>query len=203
MFGRTAKLQRCVPMGKVVYTDVDLTLLDFNEPFEEFIRSQGHDIPYGATEGQAHLPACFDVSQEVADELVRTFFLDATFGALPPIAGAQDVVQRLHKDGWKFVAITACPDSVHELRRQNLKDVFGFDMEVHYSGFGGCKKDILTKYAPTVWVEDNVGHAEVGLELGYETFLINQRHNRDATTGATRVDTWLEIEERLCSEPSR
>lgn len=187
-------------MDKVIYTDVDLTLLDFNAPFEKFAREMGHPVPIGATVGQAHLPDCYDIDPAEAAKLVQAFFEDAAFGNLPPIAGSQDVVQRLHAGGWDFVAITACPDSVHNRRLENLRYVFGIEFrDVIYSGFGGCKKDILSGFTPSVWVEDNVGHAEIGHDLGFNTFLINQLHNHGKETNATRVDTWSQIEERLCT----
>lgn len=189
-----------MPRDKVIYTDVDLTLLDFNAPFETFARERGYDIPHGATVGQAHLPDCFDIDPADAAKLVQEFFHAPTFGNLPPLEGAMQAVQRLYGAGWEFVAITACPDFVHDRRHRNLIHVFGIEFrDVLYSGFGGCKKDILSGFTPSVWVEDNVGHAEIGLELGYDTFLINQRHNLDKATKATRVDTWAEIEERLCT----
>jgi hypothetical protein len=175
--------------------------LDFNAPFEEFVRRKGYDIPHGTTVGQAHLPDCYDIDPAEASKLVQEFFHAPTFGNLPALEGAVEAVQHLRREGWEFVAITACPEFVHHQRHRNLVHVFGIEFrDVLYSGFGGCKKDILTGFAPSVWVEDNVGHAEIGVGLGYNTFLINQLHNRDKETSATRVDTWAGIKERLCTD---
>ena len=41
-------------MSKIIYTDIDLTLLDFNSPLEEFMRENGH-IVTGKQIGRAHV----------------------------------------------------------------------------------------------------------------------------------------------------
>lgn len=189
-------------MSKIIYTDIDLTLLDFNSPLEEFMRENGHDVPHGHLEGQCHLWKVMGYTPQAADAIIHDFFDSDYFGKLPPLRGSVEPVQRLYSEGWRFVAISACPATIpSKIRQENLQNAFGIPFEeVHLSGFGGCKRNILEMFHPTIWVEDHVKNAHVGQELGFDTFLIDQKHNRDAEISVTRVSGWEEIFNKLCME---
>ncbi len=190
-------------MEKIIYTDIDLTLLEFNIGFENFLRDErGMDLPQGKLIGYAQLPHAIEISHEEADKLVHDFFDHHGFANLPALDHAPEATQRLYNEGWRFVGISACPESVGtERRKKNLEEVLGIPFEaVHLSGYAGCKKAILESVSPSIWVEDNVNHAHVGHELGFKTYLIEQGHNRDAEVKVTRVSSWKEIADDLCTE---
>lgn len=188
-------------MAKIIYTDVDQTLLNFNEALEVYIREM-HDpeLPVGCLEGQSTLVTALGYPTELANNIIYDFFDTHHFGKLPPLNDAVEHVQALYRDGWEFVAISACPPSAGaDIRRQNLVEVFGIPFaDVHLTGFHIDKRDILTGITDrTVWVEDHVINASIGHELGYRTFLMDQKHNWGAETPAQRVTSWSEIAEAL------
>jgi hypothetical protein len=188
-------------MTKIIYTDIDLTLLDFNAGFEDFLRNVvGMDVAEGQLDGHSHLPNAVEgITPDVAKSLVHRFFDDPMFGALPALKGAPEATQRLYEHGWRFVGISACPVGVGaDIRKKNLELMLEVPFEaVHLSGYDGCKRSILESFDPCVWVEDNVNHAHVGHELGYKTYLIDQLHNRDSDVLVTRVKSWSEIADDL------
>lgn len=194
-------------MDRILYTDIDLTVLDFNGPFEDYLVSQGVNIPApGHLEGHCRLSEAIDVSVEEEAMFVAEFFRSDYYYRLPPLEGAADAVQRLHEEGWSFVAISACPDeeSVLEGRKTNLEAALGVPfLAVHSTGIGGCKKEVLKGFTPSIWVEDHYLNAVAGHELGYRTFLVNQKHNQHHDAPMTRVDSWKEIVGHLCMENSR
>ncbi len=189
-------------MHKTLVTDIDSTVLDFNIPWEEFLRERGVTIPYeGYLQGHCRLTDALGMDEEKELALVSDFFASDHFFNLPAIKGAKEALQSLHSDGWEFIAVTACPnsDGVAEGRKANLERVLEVPfLAVHTTGVGGCKRDILSTLSPTVWVEDHFNNALTGHELGYRTFLINQTHNNHHDAPMTRVDNWSEIVTMLC-----
>jgi hypothetical protein len=183
-------------MDKIIYTDVDSTVLDFNSKWETFVRDRGVAIPYeGYLQGHCRLTDALGLDEAREMELIAEFFDSEHFYDLPAVKGAQEAVQRLYAAGWRFVAVTACPngEAVVAGRKGNLERALGIPfLAVHTTGVGGCKRDVLSMFGPTVWVEDH--------DLGYRTFLINQTHNRHNDAPMTRVDTWAEIADQLCTE---
>lgn len=190
-------------MDKVIFTDIDLTLLDFNHSFEIFLRERGMDIPEGSLRGHAHLPIAHpDISYEETHDLVHEFFQHEHFTTLPPLDHVRVSVQTLHRDGWEFVGISACPDWLDSnIRKQNLETQLDIPFrEVILSGMTGCKGDYLREFSPSVWVEDNVRHHEIGHSLGFQSYLISHLHNEDAEVSGKRVMDWREIVGDLLGE---
>ena len=186
---------------KVIISDIDSTLLNFNIPWENFVESKGVEIPHrGFLQGHCRLTDALGVDEELEMELLGEFFSSQEFYDLPALTGAPEALQLLHSDGWTFSAITACPDGdlVSERRKNNLERVLGVPFtDVHITGVGGCKRNALSRYHPTVWVEDHFQNAVVGHEMGFRTFLMNQKHNRGHSAPMTRVDNWAEIVRHL------
>jgi phosphoglycolate phosphatase-like HAD superfamily hydrolase len=191
-------------MAKIIYTDVDSTVLDFNAKWEGFVRDRGIAIPHeGFLQGHCRLTDALGIDEAVEMKLVTEFFGSDHFYNLPAVEGAPEALQRLHSEGWRFVAVTACPngEAVVAGRRGNLERALGVPFDaVHTTGVGGCKRDVLSMFAPTVWVEDHYQNAVTGHELGYRTFLIDQTHNRHHEALMTRVGNWSEIASQLCME---
>lgn len=188
-------------MEKILISDIDSTLLDFNSKWEIFVAERGVAIPYeGFLQGHCRLTDALGLDEEVEMNLVYEFFDSEHFYDLPAVKGAREALQRLYSAGWQFIAVSACPngESVSEGRKRNLEAVLGVPfLAVHTTGVGGGKRAALAQFAPTVWVEDHFENAVTGHELGYRTFLINQLHNNHHDAPMTRVDTWGEIADSL------
>jgi uncharacterized HAD superfamily protein len=82
-------------------------------------------------------------------------------------------------------------------RLANLADAFGFAWDkYHFVGVHGSKVDALSSYDPTIWVEDNFGHAVAGATIGHRTFLLDRVYNSHLHSPLVkRVNNWKEIAE--------
>lgn len=177
--------------------DVDQTLLDWTSGFLLFMEKHGlkpkEIVPHGDVLDWFHIS--FDEAKEYAYEYARS---EEHFGTIPSWPGAEDAIETLHDDGYRFVAITAVnPYPVaYKSRSKNLKTLFGdvFD-DLHLIGFGNGKKPVLKQYEPTYWVEDSFHNAVDGAEIGHYSFLLN--HPQNIKWGehdkVHRVDHWNEI----------
>ena len=183
-------------MKKRLFLDIDHTVLDFNAGLESFLaRKHGIELKPGWLGDSCRLYKVLGITEEHCDEMIHDFFLDEEFADLRALPDAAHCLPRLEELGWKFVAISACPTSIPtELRKKNLEERLGVTFEdVHHTGYGACKADILRSYEPAVWVEDNAENASVGHELGYRSFLLNRSYNILTPSPAIKVADWYDI----------
>lgn len=187
-------------MSKFILTDVDDTVLEFAKCFQEWSAKHGH-FADDTIRSSGCIGSTFGLSDEATWDLIEKFYQDAAFGEITPEPCALEVIPRLHKAGYEFVAITACSDEPHvvEKRRKNLRDAFGFNWyHVHCTGVRQSKEKFLWTYEPSLWVEDNAGHAAHGADIGHHAVLLDRDYNRDFKhQKVTRVADWREIEERI------
>lgn len=188
--------------ARVLLTDIDDTILDFARPFQMWAKSKGYAFDGCMREMTGGIPALLDISRFEADRLVTEFILESDeFAMLPPEPCAEKVLPELHRAGFEFVAITATINNtdVWRRRRQNLVSAFGFPFkEVRLTGLGECKGSALRGYDPTVWVEDNFGHAVTGAEIGHDSYVLTRGYNVDLEhPKVTRLTGWYEIADRL------
>jgi hypothetical protein len=186
--------------SKVILTDVDECLFDWAQPFEAWVRESypQHD-PSTTLRDHWHVEAWLGCDIEHSRELIRQFNGDEQIWPyFEPLPGVEEVIHRLHNEGWKFVAITACDtdEATWVGRWHNLNEVFGrgvFDT-LHCVGLASSKREALARYRPTIWVEDKMKHARDGAELGHTSFLIDYRHNQmEDHKSVRRVKDWEEI----------
>jgi FMN phosphatase YigB (HAD superfamily) len=190
-------------VSKIIYTDVDATVLDFNLHWEPWLREQGYDFPDDHLHRFNRLTLAFGISDEEESDVVHRYFACEHAYSVPAMKGAAEAMRSLHVCGWRFVAITACPNTagIAQRRRNNLEAVLGVPFEeVIATGFVS-KRAVLSSLEPSVWIEDNYDNALAGHELGFDTYLINHAYNADLPdAGMTRVNDWSEIVERLCTD---
>lgn len=194
-------------MSKVILTDCDEVLFDWASPFEAWVREtypQYRDAQ-GCLQDHWHVEAWLGNELAESREMIRLFNGDPSkWPFFKPLPGVVENVLKLHDDGYKFVAITACDtdDQTWHGRWQNLNEVFGrgvFDT-LHCVGLAESKRAHLNRYKSTYWVEDKSRHAIDGAEVGHKSFLINYKHNeRDGQNipGVTRVNDWNDIYEHI------
>ena len=182
---------------KVLLTDCDGVVLDWEYHFTAWMKDKGYEIVN---------PEAYNIGVRygIGDDykpLVRAFNESAWVGKMAPFRDAIKYVKKLHEEhGFVFHAITSLSHdkAAQELRTQNLKDLFGTAFqEFIYLDTGGDKDEELAKYADTgcLWVEDKPKNADLGFDLGLEAVLIAHDHNSDYTGPAHRVQNWKQIYE--------
>lgn len=185
-------------MDKVILTDVDGVLLDWETAFEEYAEAKG----YAFNENKRivySIGAQLGISHEQAYALISGFNHSEEFGRIAPFRDSVEYVKRFKDEGWKFIAITTAgehPDT-WPLRRKNLDAVFGVDVidELYVLPLHGDKGVELVKYKDSglFWIEDKPSNAVLGYQYGLKPLLMSTFHNRTYNGGVKRVNTWEDI----------
>jgi hypothetical protein len=173
-------------MDKVILTDVDGVLLNWEYAFNIWMQRHGYRL--GKNANSYDMGERYDLTDKKKRELVKFFNESAAIGYLPPLRDAIHYVRKLHeKHGYVFHVLTALSDDhqAQDLRRQNLQKLFGetvFEKFV-YCDTGADKDEILEPYTDSglIWIEDKVENAELGLKLGLQSILIEHAHNMHIT----------------------
>ncbi len=184
----------------LILSDIDNTLLDIDTPFSAWLTARRGITPLGPL---TYSKSAKDFlgeggSKRAIDLLLQNWADDGeAFGNLPAFNDAANVIPELADAGCRLVAISACINSagVHAKRRRNLKRAFGRDFAaVHCLGLDVAKTNVLSAYAPAVFVEDNPYQAAHGVALGHKCFLLDRTYNRGVDTpGVHRVASWYDI----------
>jgi len=188
----------------LILVDADGVLLNWEYAFaiwmEEhgFSRKEGSQFVYDIGER-------YGIDQAQGRKLIRMFNESAAIGFLPPHRDAMYYVKRLHEEhGYVFHCITSLSTNINvqRLREMNLSKLFGataFERVVCLDT-GADKNSALEEYANSGcwWVEDKPENAEVGLDLGLRSVLMEHGHNMHHTNKRIPVvKTWRELYELI------
>lgn len=183
---------------KVILTDCDGVLVDWVYAFDEFLKRHG----YVKTRDDVYeLADCYGIEKAEMKKLVCIFNESAAVEYMPPLRDAIKYVKKLHEEmGFVFHCITSLSldPFAARARERNIKALFGetaFEKIVCLDT-GADKDEALEHYRDSgcIWVEDKVENAELGVELGLKSILIEHDHNVDyVNPDITIVKTWKEI----------
>ena len=198
--------QRGNKLYKVILTDADGVLLNWEYAFTCWMEQHGHTQVENAN-------FLYDIgkrfgleSNNMGHRLVRQFNESAAIGFLPALRDAVYYVKRLHEEhGYTFRCITSLSldKNAYKLRKMNLEKLFGetaFE-ELVCLGTGADKDEALEQYRDSglYWIEDKLSNAQLGLDLGLKSILIEHGFNMedDIPEGMQKVVNWKEIYEIL------
>jgi FMN phosphatase YigB (HAD superfamily) len=182
---------------KVILTDADGVLFDWEYAFGQWMKRHGYEV---VETGNYLMDVKYGLEKREAKKLIRMFNESAWIRKLPPLRDAMKYVKKLHTDhGYVFHAITSLSNDQYaqHLRTKNLREMFGdtvFEKYV-YLDTGADKDGVLIDYKGTdcYWVEDKPENADVGLNFGLNSILVDHEHNKDYEGDAIRVRNWREI----------
>ena len=194
--------------NKVILTDVDGVLLNWEYAFNCWFEQHGFGEKYGIYQGN---PESYDIGERYGldkqrkTELVRFFNESAAIGFLPPLRDAMYFVDLMHrKHGYVFHIITSLSldPSAQALRISNIKKLFG---ETAFEKFifcdtGADKDEALAEYEGSgfYWLEDKTENAECGLKFGLKPILIHHPHNVDCDNPDVIVcEDWSDIVDEI------
>ena len=131
---------------KIILTDIDGVVLDWEEGFNVWMQHHGHNL----TEGYQYVydvGTRYGITKQTSRSLIKQFNESAAIGFLPPLRDAQWYINLLHeKYGYKFIAITSLSLDPYAkaLRERNLKKLMGSAfIEVVCLDTGADKDEIL------------------------------------------------------------
>ena len=197
-----------VKNDKVILTDCDGACLDWEFGFHTWMQAHGHELK---DKNVYKVSKQYDIDNNVANQLVRTFNESASIGFLPPLRDAQYYIKLMSEElGYRFVAVSSlsADPSAQKLRTCNLNKLFGKDnfIEFHYLDCGADKDEILNKlankYKGSIWVEDKYVNADLGQSLGYDSLLVEHGHNLGYLGTCKVVKDWKEIYEHAKEKSS-
>ena len=195
--------------NKVILTDADGVLLNWEYAFTVWMEQHGHTQVDDAN-------FIYDIgkrfgleSNNMGHRLVKQFNESAAIGFLPALRDAMYYVKRLHEEhGYVFRCITSLSTdrNAYKLRKMNLEKLFGetaFE-ELVCLDTGADKDEALEQYRDSglYWIEDKLSNAQLGLDLGLKSILIEHGFNMndDIPEGMTKVTNWKEIYENITGE---
>ena len=190
--------------NKIILTDADGVLLDWEYAFDVYMRQHGFNKQEGS-QFKYDIGKRYGIDREQGKRLIKIFNESAHMGFLPALRDSMYYVKRLHEEhGYVFHCITSLSkdENACELRRMNLKKLFGataFEKFV-FLDTGADKDEALEPYRGSGlwWIEDKITNAEVGTELGLNSLLMEHGHNMDYDNPAIpRVKNWKEVYERI------
>jgi len=195
-------------MEKIILTDCDGVLLNWEYAFNVWIQSHGYKMVEGGA-NYYDMGKRYGLSKEKAKEKCKIFNESAAIGFLPSLRDSMYYVKRLHEEhGYTFHCITSLSldPSAGKLRKMNLEKMFGptaFTKLVCLDT-GADKDEFLDEhYADTgyYWIEDKMENAIAGLNLGLQPILIEHGHNMNESVpvGMKKVVKCKEIYEYIIS----
>jgi len=185
---------------KIILTDCDGVILDWEEGFSVWMEHHGHNKVEGY-QFKYSIGDRYGLSKEQGNKLVKQFNESAAIGFLPPLRDAQYFVKKLHEQHqYKFICITSLSLDPYAkyLRQRNLKKLMGDAfLDVICLDTGADKDEILMeygkKYPGAYWIEDKPENVDWGIDAGLNGIIIEHGHNLDYNGKASVVKNWEEI----------
>jgi hypothetical protein len=190
---------------KVILTDVDGVLLDWEYSFTQWMNKHNYEIQPGF-ENSYDIALRYGLAKEDKERIVRMFNESAWIRKLPPLRDAIKYVRKLHEEhGYVFRVISSLSNDYYaqHLRTKNLIEMFGPSVfeSFTYLDTGADKDDALAPYTGSMcwWIEDKPENANLGDNLMLESVLVNHHHNQNSQVNplVTRVNNWKEIYELI------
>lgn len=189
-----------VNKNKIILTDVDGVLLDWEEGFSVWMEHHGYK-PVDGYKKMYSIGERYGISKTEGHTQVRIFNESAAIGFLPPVRDAQYYVKMLaEKYQYRFLAVTSLSTDPYakELRVRNLKKLFGdIFVDVICLDTGADKDDVLADLAKTYsgnwWIEDKPENVIAGVNAGFKGILVEHGHNMHFEGNAFVAKTWEEI----------
>jgi hypothetical protein len=197
-------------MKKIILTDADGVLCEWNKAFNDFMLGKGYTQVPG-TDSDYSLANRYNIDIELAVKFAKEFNESDIIATLEPFADSVKYVKKLNELGFRFIVVTSISDtlSAKEYRTQNLTKIFGdiFD-DIHCIETGASKDQVLKNWLGTgyFWIEDHTRQAEAGFEVGLKPILVNHPYNShfktDLFPSVSYTTPWEEIYHMICKEYS-
>jgi FMN phosphatase YigB (HAD superfamily) len=193
-------------MNKLILTDADGVLLDWEWAFSVWMQERGYTLRADNMKSYYLHHHYNELEEKDAKKVVRTFNESAAIGFLPALRDSTYYVKRLHEEyGYQFRVITSLSldKDAQRLREMNLRKIFGDAIEsVICLATGADKDEALEPYRGSGlwWIEDKPTNADVGHAIGLKSILIEHGHNMHHKCSYPVVKNWKEIYERIVNE---
>lgn len=194
---------------RLILTDCDGVLMNWEYAFSVWMKKMGYATQVHSTESSTYDMALrYGIDSKEKDLLIRHFNTSSAIGYLPPLRDAMYYMDLLHrKHGYVFHMITSLSldPMAQDLRESNTRKLFGntaFEKFI-YTDCGENKDEVLAPYKDSglYWLEDKIENAQLGLDLGLESILIEHSYNMNSEI-CPKMKNWSQIYEYITGETS-
>lgn len=169
-------------MNKIILTDVDGVLLDYEQGFRQWMK-ECHGYSFNpAAAHDYRMSERYGIDDSKVLQLIQQF--NESPHELQPLRDAQSSVRYLHDTlGYKFIAITSFGTEEKSVQHRGalLERHFGsvFD-DIICLPLASGKQDTLTRWANSGlhWIEDYPKNAQVGKYCGLCSILMQHDYNQ-------------------------
>ena len=192
---------------KLILTDCDGVLLNWEYAFNIWMEDHGYTMIENGN-FIYNVAKRYGLDSEEGSRMVAFFNQSAVQGFLPALRDSEHYVRLLANLGYKFHVITSMTKDAHaqKLRIRNLKKLFGDDTfeKFIFLDTGEDKDGVLKEYKGSrlYWIEDKPTNAELGLELGLKSLVMEHAFNLHYEGDAPFVKNWREVYETITGNTS-
>lgn len=184
-------------MKKLILTDADGVLLDWERPFHYWMLSLGHKPSKNYRNHYNIADRYSTVKANQKKNIVSAFNNSFMIKNLPAFRDSVKVVEHLVDNGYIFHVITSISDNerAHKNRIDNLHALFGKKAfhKITCLGTGEDKDHVLSEYKDSglTWIEDHVKNYHLGNSMGLNSFLMLHEYNN--VPGGKILSNWKDI----------
>ncbi|PHS22093.1 MAG: hypothetical protein COA84_13000 [Robiginitomaculum sp.] len=188
--------------NKVIITDADGVILDWQYSFTQWMARKGLQ-PHRTD--LYNLALCYGIGSVDMMRYITEFNNSASVAFVPPFRDAMKYIKKLHEEhGYVFHCITSLSLDPYAgaLRIQNIRNLFGTTAfeKIVCLDTGADKHEALEPYRDSgcIWVEDKPENAQLGTDMGLDSYLMAHDHNSDnIPADMAVVNNWKELYERI------
>ena len=96
-------------MEKIILVDCDGVLLNWEDGFDQYVKSKGHNRMPG-TEAEYSMAVRYNISTATSLSYIKEYNESEAMANLAPFADSVEYVTKLANEGFKFIAVTSMSD---------------------------------------------------------------------------------------------
>lgn len=131
----------------------------------------------------------YGLSKEEGIRYFRAFLDEAQRSEdILPVKGAKEGLEKLRREGWKIIIVTARREEIKDFTILRLNDYFqGLRDEIvfanHFSEHEKNKSELCKEHGIEIMIEDNAEYAKELADAGIHVYLLEKPWNRSYSNG--------------------
>lgn len=186
-------------VDKIILTDIDGVVFDWHTAFVKWMELQGYSST-GVIHHDAEIHNEFGISLQEATVKREEFNASMSCSILEPMRQSQKYINKLHEEGFHFIAVTSLSDKpiAQYYRYLNLEDYFDTDVfvDVKCLPAGAPKMDVLAEFQNSglIYVDDRISNLEDALKCQLKPVMMKHAYNIHYNNGRVhQVANWSDI----------
>ena len=186
-------------MDKIILTDIDGVVFDWHTAFVRWMELQGYSST-GVIHHDAEIHNEFGISLQEATVKREEFNSSMACSVLEPMRESQQWINKLHEEGFHFIAITSLSDKpiAQYYRYLNIEDYFETDVfiDVRCLPAGASKIEAMMDFenSELLFVDDRISNLEDAIKVGLKPVMMKHAYNiHYQNKNVHQVANWQDI----------